>query len=78
VLEKIELDTVDSKGYCFQIEMTWRTITAGFSVVEVPITFTERELGKSKMSGSNIREAIFKVAGWGLRGRLDHARGVVH
>lgn len=76
VLEKIELDTVDSKGYCFQIEMTWRTITAGFTVVEVPITFTERELGKSKMSGSNIREAIFKVAEWGVRGRLDRARGV--
>jgi dolichol-phosphate mannosyltransferase len=77
VLEKIELTTVDSKGYCFQIEMTWRTITAGFKIVEVPITFTERELGVSKMSGSNIREAIFKVAGWGIRGRLDRARGVV-
>jgi dolichol-phosphate mannosyltransferase len=43
----------------------------------VPITFTERELGVSKMSGSNIREAIFKVAEWGIRGRLDRARGVV-
>jgi dolichol-phosphate mannosyltransferase len=77
VLEKIELGTVDSKGYCFQIEMTWRTITAGFTVAEVPITFTERELGQSKMSGSNIREAIFKVAEWGFRGRFDRARGVV-
>ena len=77
VLEKIELDTVDSKGYCFQIEMTWRTATAGFSVIEVPITFTERALGQSKMSGSNIREAIVKVAEWGVRGRLDRARGVV-
>jgi dolichol-phosphate mannosyltransferase len=77
VLEKIELGTVDSKGYCFQIEMTWRTITAGFTVAEVPITFTERELGKSKMSGSNIREAMAKVAEWGIRGRLDRARGVV-
>jgi dolichol-phosphate mannosyltransferase len=75
VLEKIELATVDSKGYCFQIEMTWRTITDGFTVVEVPITFTERELGVSKMSGSNIREAIVKVAMWGIRGRLDRARG---
>jgi dolichol-phosphate mannosyltransferase len=76
VLEKIELDTVDSKGYCFQIEMSWRTVTAGFKVVEVPITFTERELGKSKMSGSNISEAIIKVAQWGFRGRVDRARGV--
>jgi dolichol-phosphate mannosyltransferase len=77
VLEKIELATVDSKGYCFQIEMTWRTVTDGFAVAEVPITFTERELGVSKMSGSNIREAIVKVAMWGMRGRLDRARGAV-
>jgi len=77
VLEKIELATVDSKGYCFQIEMTWRTVTDGFAVAEVPITFTERELGVSKMSGSNIREAIVKVAVWGMRGRLDRARGAV-
>ena len=77
VLEKIDLGAVDSKGYCFQIDLTYRTVSAGFVVVEVPITFTERELGQSKMSGSNIREAIFKVAEWGVRGRLDRARGVV-
>lgn len=76
VLEKIDLSAVDSKGYCFQIDLTWRAINAGFSVVEVPITFSERELGVSKMSGSNIREAMFKVAEWGMRGRLDRARGV--
>jgi dolichol-phosphate mannosyltransferase len=77
VLEKIDLAAVDSKGYCFQIDLTWRAINNGFVVVEVPITFTERELGVSKMSGSNIREAMFKVAEWGIRGRLDRARGVV-
>ena len=77
VLEKIDLAAVDSKGYCFQIDLTWRAINNGFVVVEVPITFTERELGQSKMSGSNIREAMFKVAEWGIRGRLDRARGVV-
>ena len=77
VLEKIDLAAVDSKGYCFQDDLTWRTISAGFVVVEVPITFTERELGVSKMSGSNIREAIFRIAQWGIRGRLDRARGVV-
>ena len=64
VLEKIDLAAVDSKGYCFQIDLTWRAINAGFTVVEVPITFSERELGVSKMSGSNIREAMFKVAEW--------------
>jgi dolichol-phosphate mannosyltransferase len=77
VLEKIDLHAVDSKGYCFQIDLTWRAINSGFKVVEVPITFVERELGVSKMSGSNIREALFKVAHWGIGGRLDHARGIV-
>jgi dolichol-phosphate mannosyltransferase len=77
VLEKIDLAAVDSKGYCFQVDLTWRTISAGFVVAEVPITFIERELGKSKMSGSNIREAIVRIAQWGIRGRLDRARGVV-
>jgi dolichol-phosphate mannosyltransferase len=77
VLEKIDLQAVDSKGYCFQIDLSWRAINNGFVVVEVPITFTERELGVSKMSGSNIREAIVKVARWGLGGRMDRARGVV-
>ena len=70
VLEKIDLSAVDSKGYCFQIDLTWRTINGGYKVVEVPITFTERELGVSKMSGSNIREAMVKTARWGIDGRL--------
>ena len=70
VLEKIDLSAVDSKGYCFQVDLTWRSINAGFTVVEVPITFTERELGVSKMSGSNIREAMLKTARWGIEGRL--------
>ncbi|MHA0287713.1 polyprenol monophosphomannose synthase [Mycobacterium sp. C3-094] len=75
VLEKIDLAAVDSKGYGFQVDLTWRSINAGFTVVEVPITFTEREHGVSKMDGSTIREAILKVAQWGIRARLDRARG---
>ena len=74
VLEKIDLSAVDSKGYCFQVDLTWRSINNGFTVVEVPITFTERELGVSKMSGSNIREAMVKTAQWGIGGRLGGAR----
>ena len=74
VLETIDLASVDSKGYCFQIEMTWRTVNTGFVVVEVPITFTEREIGVSKMSGSNIREALVKVAQWGIEGRRNRTR----
>ena len=76
VLEKIDLDQVESKGYCFQIDLTWRTITNGFTVVEEPSTVTERELGLSKMSGSNIREALVKVAQWGIDGRLTRTRAV--
>src|ERR1700731_1818246 len=76
VLEKIDLSSVDSKGYCFQIDLTWRTINDGFTVVEVPITFVERELGRWKMRASNIREGVVKVARWGLRGRMKRARGL--
>lgn len=75
VLEKIGLDAVDSKGYCFQVDLTWRAVNNGFVVTEVPITFTERELGVSKMSGSNIREAMVKVARWGIGGRVNRLRG---
>jgi dolichol-phosphate mannosyltransferase len=78
VLEKIDLNAVESKGYCFQVDLTWRAVNKGFKVVEVPITFTERELGVSKMSGSNIREAMVKVAQWGIGGRLNRARGALY
>jgi dolichol-phosphate mannosyltransferase len=74
VLAAIDLDGVDSKGYCFQIDLTRRSLNNGFVVVEVPITFTERELGVSKMSGSNIREALVMVAKWGIDGRRTRAR----
>jgi dolichol-phosphate mannosyltransferase len=69
VLETIDLATVESKGYCFQIDLTWRALDSGFTVVEVPITFTEREHGASKMSSSDIGEALVKLARWGIRGR---------
>ncbi|QUQ64958.1 polyprenol monophosphomannose synthase [Kutzneria sp. CA-103260] len=71
VLEKINITSVASQGYCFQIDLTWRTIEAGFEVVEVPITFTERAVGESKMSGSIVREALWRVTKWGVRRRLE-------
>jgi dolichol-phosphate mannosyltransferase len=61
VLETIDLDAVDSKGYAFQIETTYRVLRAGFEVVEVPITFADREVGGSKMSKAIVAEAIWKV-----------------
>jgi dolichol-phosphate mannosyltransferase len=63
VLEAIDLDAVDSKGYAFQIETTYRVLRAGFKVVEVPITFADREVGGSKMSKAIVAEAIWKVPG---------------
>ena len=61
VLETIDLDAINSKGYAFQIETTYRTLRAGFRVVEVPITFIDRAVGGSKMSRSIVLEAIWKV-----------------
>ncbi|MGW5723013.1 polyprenol monophosphomannose synthase [Amycolatopsis sp. NPDC003865] len=77
VLEKLALDEVNSHGYCFQIDLTIRTADAGFEIVEVPITFTEREIGESKMSGSIIREAFLRVATWGAERRWQQLRRLV-
>jgi dolichol-phosphate mannosyltransferase len=73
VLETIELDAIRSRGYAFQIETTYRALRAGFRVVEVPITFVDREVGGSKMSRAIVLEAIWKVPLLrlaALRGRL--------
>jgi dolichol-phosphate mannosyltransferase len=74
VLEKIDLSTVHSKGFCFQIELTWRALDNGFTLAEVPITFTEREHGVSKMGGAVIGEAFVKLALWGMRGHPGRTR----
>jgi dolichol-phosphate mannosyltransferase len=63
VLEAIDLDAIETKGYAFQIETTYRVLRAGFEVVEVPITFADREVGGSKMSKAIVAEAIWKVPG---------------
>lgn len=65
VLEAIDLDSIASTGYGFQIEMTYRTIQKGFRVKEIPITFYERNAGKSKMSSGIVLEAVGMV--WKLR-----------
>jgi dolichol-phosphate mannosyltransferase len=61
VLETIDLDSIHSKGYAFQIETTYRALRAGFRVVEIPITFVDREVGGSKMSKAIVAEAVWKV-----------------
>ena len=65
VLEALPLDRVNSDGYAFQVEMHYRTWKAGFEVTEIPVIFTERTEGQSKMSKAIVREAALKV--WELR-----------
>lgn len=68
-LAKIGAVSSQSNGYCFQIENTWQASREGLSVVEVPITFTDRTRGESKMSSAIVLEAIIRVLGWRWRGR---------
>ena len=69
VLEAIEPATIASQGYAFQVETTYRAVRAGFRVVEVPITFADRRVGQSKMSGSIVVEAALRVPALRVRGR---------
>jgi dolichol-phosphate mannosyltransferase len=61
VLEAIDLPSITSLGYAFQVETTYRAIGAGFRVVEVPITFSDRRIGQSKMTGAIVAEAALRV-----------------
>ena len=74
VLERIDLDSISARGYAFQIETTYRALRAGFRVVEVPITFTDRETGTSKMSGAIVLEAIWRVPYLALLALLGRLR----
>jgi dolichol-phosphate mannosyltransferase len=74
VLDKLELDQVASQGYCFQIDLGWRSYRNGFRITEVPITFAERERGTSKMSSGIVKEALWRVTAWGAQARLASAR----
>jgi glycosyltransferase involved in cell wall biosynthesis len=65
-LRRIDLDEIRSEGYVFQIEMTYRAVAAGMSVVEVPIVFRDRVAGDSKMSSHIVGEAFTRVTWWGL------------
>ncbi|MFE2430307.1 polyprenol monophosphomannose synthase [Streptomyces sp. NPDC059373] len=69
-LEGLGIEAVASAGYCFQVDLAWRAVKAGFHVVEVPITFVERERGDSKMSRSIVLEAFWRVGAWGIASRV--------
>lgn len=70
-LKELDLESVHSHGYCFQVDLVRRALDAGMRVVEVPITFVERVEGTSKMTGGIVAEALWRVTGWGLARRVD-------
>ena len=67
VLEKIDLNSIESQGYCFQVDMVRRSLQNNFRIAETPITFTERELGNSKMSRAIVIEAFSRIGFWGIQ-----------
>lgn len=75
-LRGISLDEVASAGYCFQIDLVWRTIRKGYRVVEVPIEFVEREFGDSKMSRNIVIEALIRTTLWGIEYRFSQLLGL--
>jgi len=73
-LDAMQLDDVQSSGYCFQVDVAWRALRAGLRVVEVPITFVERSAGTSKMSPAIVAEALGRVTAWGAQDRWSRMR----
>jgi dolichol-phosphate mannosyltransferase len=76
-LEKIDLASVRSVGYCFQADLAWRTVEAGLRVCEVPIQFVERTRGESKMSPDVAVESLRRITVWGRRERRRQAADVL-
>ena len=73
-LAALDLAAVDSYGFCFHVDMTRRMIDAGYTILEVPIVFREREVGESKMSGAIFFESLWKVTLWGAARRARQVR----
>lgn len=77
VLETVNLDELSNAGYIFQVDMAFRVVQAGFDVREVPITFTEREIGESKLDGSFVKDSLFEVTKWGFNHRKEQVTSLV-
>lgn len=77
VLKSLDLDTVASAGYCFQVDLAWRAWQRGYTVTEIPITFVERQIGTSKMSRGIVTEALWRVTQWGAVHRWNQARAAL-
>ena len=77
-LRTLDLHDVASQGYCFQVDLVWRAVRRGLTVVEVPITFVERTIGDSKMSQGIVGEALRSITVWGAKYRLGQVRSLIH
>ncbi|WP_080794961.1 polyprenol monophosphomannose synthase [Corynebacterium pacaense] len=76
LLEALPLEELSNAGYIFQVEIAYRAVELGFDVREVPITFTEREIGESKLDGSFVKDSLLEVTKWGAQHRARQARDV--
>lgn len=76
VLETMDLDELAQAGYIFQVDLAWRAVEEGHDVREVPITFTEREIGESKLDGSFVKDSLVQVTRWGLAHRGEQVRNL--
>ncbi len=75
-LDQMDIELVESQGYCFQVDMAWRAVKADLRVAEVPITFVERELGESKMDSSIVKEALWRVTQWGIEKHVSDLKRI--
>lgn len=77
LIESLDLDELSNAGYIFQVDLAWRAVKLGADVREVPITFTERVIGESKLSGSFVKDSLLVVTKWGLAHRWNQIRSLV-
>lgn len=75
-LEKMDVQSVQSEGYCFQVDLAWRAVQNHLRIAEVPITFVERELGTSKMDSKIVKEALMRVTIWGIEKRKNQIQNL--
>jgi len=75
-LEKMDVQSVQSEGYCFQVDLAWRAVQSHLRIAEVPITFVERELGTSKMDSKIVKEALMRVTIWGIEKRKNQIQNL--
>lgn len=76
VLETLDLENIGKAAYLFQTELAWEAVQAGFAVEEVPITFTEREHGESKMDSSFVKQSLLQVTKWGAKHRANQVKDI--